>query len=101
MRAETLSREKGATEKHRATQLASKKEKGFPDGSAGKESACNAGDTGDVGLIPGSGRSPGEGNAAHSSVLAWRILGTREPGGLLPMGSQAIAAALVYYPDAL
>ena len=27
-----------------------------------KESACNAGDTGDVGLIPGSGRSPGEGN---------------------------------------
>ena len=31
---------------------------GFPCGSAGKESACNAGDTG---LIPGSGRSPGEG----------------------------------------
>ena len=35
---------------------------GFPDGSAGKESACNAGDTGDVGSIPGSGRSPKEGN---------------------------------------
>ena len=34
----------------------------FPDGSAGKESACNAGDTGDVGSIPGSGRSPGGGN---------------------------------------
>ena len=31
---------------------------GFPDSSVGKESACNAGDTG---LIPGSGRSPGEG----------------------------------------
>ena len=31
---------------------------GFPDGSAGKESACNAGD---LGLIPGLGRSPGEG----------------------------------------
>ena len=31
---------------------------GFPDGSAGKEYACNAGDPG---LIPGSGRSPGEG----------------------------------------
>ena len=30
----------------------------FPDGSAGKESACNAGD---LGLIPGLGRSPGEG----------------------------------------
>ena len=35
---------------------------GFPDGSVGKESACSAGDTGDVGSIPGSGRSPGEGN---------------------------------------
>ena len=31
----------------------------FPDGSNGKESACNAGDPG---LIPGSGRFPGEGN---------------------------------------
>ena len=30
---------------------------GFPGGSAGKESTCNAGDPG---LIPGSGRSPGE-----------------------------------------
>ena len=29
---------------------------------ASKESTCNAGDTGDMGLIPGSGRSPGEGN---------------------------------------
>ena len=32
---------------------------GFPGGSDGKESACNAGDPG---LIPGWGRSPGEGN---------------------------------------
>ena len=32
---------------------------GFPDGSAGKESACNAGD---LASIPGLGRSPGEGN---------------------------------------
>ena len=32
---------------------------GFPGGSDGKESACNAGD---LGLIPGSGRSPGKGN---------------------------------------
>ena len=32
---------------------------GFPGGSYSKESACN---TGDLGLIPGSGRSPGEGN---------------------------------------
>ena len=33
-----------------------------PDGSAGKEYACNTGDTGDVGSMPGSGRSPGGGN---------------------------------------
>ena len=32
---------------------------GFPVGSDGKESACNAGDIGDAGLIPKSGRSPG------------------------------------------
>ena len=35
------------------------RDKGFPDISDGKASACNAGD---MGLIPGSGRSPGEGN---------------------------------------
>ena len=35
---------------------------GFPSGSAGKESACNAGDTGDMGSIHGSGRSSGERN---------------------------------------
>ena len=33
---------------------------GFPSGSVGKESACKAGDQG---LIPGSGRSPGEGDS--------------------------------------
>ena len=32
---------------------------GFPGGSDGKESACNAGD---LGSVPGLGRSPGEGN---------------------------------------
>ena len=35
---------------------------GFPNGSAGKESACNAGDPDDMGLIPGSGRAPGGGH---------------------------------------
>ena len=43
---------------------------GFPCGSAGKESACN---TGDLGSIPGLGKSPGEGKATHSSILAWRM----------------------------
>ena len=107
----------------------------FPGGSGGKASVYNAGDPGS---IPGSGRSPGEGNgnplqysclenpmdraawsatvhgvaksrtrlsdfpftfhfhalekemATHSSVLAWRIPGTGEPGGLLFMGSHRV-----------
>ena len=39
---------------------------GFPSGLPGKESACNAGD---LGLIPGLGRSLGE----WKGYLAWRI----------------------------
>ena len=39
----------------------------------GKESACKARETGDVGLIPGLGRSPGEGTATFSRILAWKI----------------------------
>ena len=46
---------------------------GFPGGTDGKESACN---TGDLGSIPGLGRSLGEGKGyPHSSILAWRITG--------------------------
>ena len=44
-----------------------------------KESACN---TGDLGSVPGLGRSPGEGNATHSSILAWKISWTEKPVGL-------------------
>ena len=62
---------------------------GFPGGSVGKESACKAGDTGDMGLIPVL-RSPGGGLATHSSILAWRIPWTEEPGGLQSMGSQRV-----------
>ena len=45
---------------------------------------ASAGDTGEAGRIPGSGRLPGEGHgkATHSSILAWRIPRTEEPGGL-------------------
>ena len=43
---------------------------GFPDGSAGKVSSWNAGDTGNVNSIPGSVRSPGEGTGNHSSTFA-------------------------------
>ena len=96
---------------------------GFPGGSDGKESACNAGDPS---LVPGSGRSTREGigyplqcswaflvaqmvknlpamretwvpsqgqeeplakeMATHSSILAWEIPWTEEPGGLQSMG---------------
>ena len=41
---------------------------GFPCSSVGKESTCNAGD---LGSIPGLGRSPGDGNSYP--LLAWRI----------------------------
>ena len=37
---------------------------------------------GDAELIPGSGRSPEEGNGNHTSILAWKIPRTEEPGGL-------------------
>ena len=53
--------------------------KGFSHSSVGKESACNAGDPGS---IPGSGRSPGEGKATHSSILTWRVPRTTVHGGL-------------------
>ena len=107
----------------------------FPGGSEVKVSAWNAGEQS---LIPGLGRSPGEGNgnplqysclenamergawyaivhgvaksrtrlsditftfhfhalekamATHSRVLAWRIPGTGEPGGLPSMGSHRV-----------
>ena len=39
-------------------------------------------------LIPGLGRSPEEENATHSSILAWEIPWTEEPGRLQPMGLQ-------------
>ena len=44
---------------------------GLPQWLTGKESACNAGATGDVGLIPGSGRSLGGG---HGNPLQYSCL---------------------------
>ena len=43
---------------------------GFSGSSDCKESACNSRD---LSSNPGSGRSPGEGMAIHSSILAWEI----------------------------
>ena len=56
---------------------------GFPGGSDGKESDCNAGN---LGLIPGSGRFPREGMATHSSILAWKIHGQRSLADYSPWG---------------
>ena len=42
----------------------------------------------DLGSIPESGRSPGEGNDTPSSILAWKIPRTVEPGGLQSIGSR-------------
>ena len=53
---------------------------GFPGGSDGKESACNSGDTGSI----------LERMASHSSILAWRIPRTEEPGMLQSMVSQRV-----------
>ena len=56
-------------------------------GSEGKVFACNVGD---LGSIPGSGRSLEKEMATHSCIFAWRILWTEEPGGLQSMGSQRV-----------
>ena len=60
------------------------KKRDFPSGSEGKASAYDAGD---LGSIPGLGRSPGEGNG---NPLQYSCLENSmdEPGGLQSMGSQ-------------
>ena len=45
-----------------------------------KNLPANAGDAGDVGLIPGLGRSLEEEMAICSSILTWKISWTEEPG---------------------
>ena len=60
---------------------------GFPAGLDSKESACNVGD---LGSIPGQEDPLEKGMATHSSVLAWRIPWTEEPGGLQSMGLQRV-----------
>ena len=52
-----------------------------------KNPLANAGDM--------AGRSPGEKMATHSSILAWEIPWTEEPGGLESMESQKVGHDLV------
>ena len=89
-------------EKERRGQAAEKSacaesQQDFPCGSAGKESACNAGD---LGSIPGLGRSPGGGKGcplqysglenSMDYILVWEIPWIEEPGGLHSTGSQRV-----------
>ena len=68
-----------------------------------KNLPAKVGDARHMGLVPGSGRSPGggqgnplqyscleEGRAIHPSILAWRIPGTEEPGRQQSKGSQRV-----------
>ena len=60
---------------------------GFPGGSVGKASACNAED---LGLIPGQEVPLEKEMATHSSTLAWKIPWMEEPAGLQSMGLQRV-----------
>ena len=51
---------------------------------------ANARDIRNMGLIPGSGKSLEEGMAIQSSILAWRIPWTNEPGKLQSTGLQRV-----------
>jgi len=64
---------------------------GIPSDTASKESTCNAGDTGDVDSIPGSGRSPGGGNG---NLLQYffpeKCHGQRSLAGYSPKGCKEL-----------
>jgi len=53
-----------------------------------KNLRASAGNTGDVGSNLGLGRSPKGGHGTHSSILAWRISWTEEPGRLQSTASR-------------
>ena len=61
--------------------------RGFPGGSEVKASACNAGDPGS---IPGREDPLEKEMVTHSSILAWRIPWTEEPGRLQSTGSKRV-----------
>ena len=63
---------------------------GFPAGAVVKNPPANAGDSRDVGSVPGLGRSPEKEIATHSSIFAWKIPWTEDPGRLWSMGLQRV-----------
>ena len=63
----------------------------FPGGSSGKESACQPRRYGGCGFDPCVGKIPlEEGMATYSTILAWRIPWTEDPGGLQSIGLQRV-----------
>ena len=64
--------------------------RGFPGGLLVKTLPANAGDVSDAELIPGWEDPLEEGVATHSSILAWGISRTEEPGGVQHTGSQGV-----------
>ena len=63
---------------------------GFLGGSVVKKLPANARDSGDVGLIPGLGRSLAKERMTHSSILDWKSHGQRSLVGLQTMGLQRV-----------
>ena len=63
---------------------------GFPGGASGKEPTCQCRRHKRLGFDPWVRTILEEGMATHSSILAWRIPCTEEPGGLQSMGSQRL-----------
>ena len=63
---------------------------GLPGGTNGKESACQCRERKRPMSNPWSGRFPKVENANGSSILAWKILWTEEPGGLQSTGLQRV-----------
>ena len=63
---------------------------GFPGGTVVKESPANAADARNVGSISGLGNYLLEEIATHSSVFAWKIPWTEEPGRVQSRGPQRV-----------
>ena len=73
--------------KHSEFVFPPKQNQGFPGSSEVKASACNVGD---LGSIPGLGRSPGEGNGNPLQYSCLENPMDEEHGGLQSMGSQRV-----------
>ena len=63
---------------------------GFPGGAMVKNPPTNAGNTRDAGSVPVWEDPLEQKMATHSSILAWKIPWTEEPGGLQSMGLQRV-----------